>query len=508
MRDRAKRRRGGYDWPLMLRRLARPFHPRAQPWLTRQSYLHELRAAATLPVSLALMEGAVIGVLAKKAFGIPDLLLAVIAASPMFANITSFAWERVARGRRKVPVIVGLQVGLLACVAGVGLLPTPGVRVLAEAGPGGTQTWLGGQVGLVVLMVLARCLWAGIVTVRSTLWRMNYPRHVRGRVVAKLDLITLAYIMLVPLAGYSLLDSNPRLFRVVYPLSAGVGLLGVWSYSRIRLRGQRSLLRYERSGHRLPAARSLSRRHGAEATAAGPPPRLMTGLGVLRSDPLYRRYMLWQFMGGIGNIMGEVVAVLVIADLTRGLWAEYSISIALLSVIPAAVGLLTMPAWARFLDRAHIAHFRSRQGLAWVGTQTTTWVALMCVIWTGSATLGLTLLLVPRLLQGVMQGGGRLAWNLGHNDFAPDHLVPVYMSIHQTLTGIRGIVGPFTAVVLYSGWASAPLWLRPHLEYLTGPFTGIGYSVFLLTAALALIAEIGFTSLHRSVARQQTGVSG
>ena len=485
----------------MLRRLAASFHPRRQPWITRQSYGQELRAAATLPVSLALMEGAVVGVLAKKAFGIPDLLLAVIAASPMFANITSFVWERLTRGRRKVRVIIMLQVALLACVAAVAVLPTPPREVLAGVGKEGTRDWLAGQVGLVLLMVAARCLWAGIVTVRSTLWRMNYPRHVRGQVVAKIDLITLAFTMVVPLAGYALLDRNPQLFRVIYPLAASVGLLGVWAYSRIRLRGERSLLRYERSGHRLPTPTGATPME--ERSLPRQEMKRVTPFGVLRIDPLYRRYMLWQFMGGIANIMSEVVAVLVVADLTRGSDFEYSISIALLTVIPAAVGLLTMPAWARFLDRVHIAHFRSRQGLAWVATQSTTWLALLSVALTGSAPLGLLLLLIPRLFQGVMQGGGRLAWNLGHNDFAPNHLGPVYMTVHQTLTGIRGVIGPFVAVFLYSGWSSAPMWVRPHLEVFSGGFTGIGYHVFLVTLALAVVAEVGFHSLHRNISEQE-----
>ena len=83
----------------MFHKVIRHFHPRYQPWATRQSYVHELVNALTFPAALAMVEGGVLGVLAKKAFDVSDMLFATIMAAPLFANLTSFFWARLARSR-------------------------------------------------------------------------------------------------------------------------------------------------------------------------------------------------------------------------------------------------------------------------------------------------------------------------------------------------------------------------------------------------------------------------
>jgi hypothetical protein len=102
------------------------------------------------------------------------------------------------------------------------------------------------------------------------------------------------------------------------------------------------------------------------------------------------------------------------------------------------------------------------------------------------------------MIDGVSRGGGMLAWNLGHNDFADRRMVPLYMGIHVTLTGVRGFLAPYLAVVMLYGWSPDAV------PGLTLPaFAGIGVNVFLVTTVLALIAEIGFFRLQRDVETQQ-----
>jgi hypothetical protein len=67
---------------------------------------------------------------------------------------------------------------------------------------------------------------------------------------------------------------------------------------------------------------------------------------------------------------------------------------------------------------------------------------------------------------GAARSGGGLAWNIGHNDFAPSERAGAYMGVHVTLTGIRGAFAPFLGMALYLGWnadrcrspASLPAW--------------------------------------------------
>jgi hypothetical protein len=77
---------------------------------------------------------------------------------------------------------------------------------------------------------------------------------------------------------------------------------------------------------------------------------------------------------------------------------------------------------------------------------------------------------------------------LGHHDFADRRMVALYMGIHVTLTGVRGALGAYVAVALLDGI---------HISGLK--WAGIGPYTFVVTAALATIAQIGFNALDRSM---------
>ena len=474
----------------MLRRALESYAPSRQPWITRQSYAHELVNAATFPVAMALIEASVIGVLGAKAFGIDPrsssrdaFLFATIMASPMFANVTSFVWAWLARGRKKVPFVNVLQIGTLLLIACVALLPTEPP----------------GDILLTVLIVLARCLTTGIVTMRSIVWRMNYPRSVRAQITGRFTLLFSLIGAIGPLVAYALVDMDQDAFRIVYPASVVVAAFGVFNFSRIRLRHEAELLRYERQ----PAARP--ERHGAAGSIYefNPPADAASETRenfwtVLRRDKSYRGYMLWQFVAGAANMMGEVVIIAAIADMTRGWYAEYFTAITLTTAIPMLFAVVTLPYWARYLDRVHVAEFRSKQGWWWVSNQAVQWLGLFLFTGLGWWWLGLIVTAAARVLQGIARGAGMLAWNLGHNDFADRKMVAIYMGIHVTLTGVRGAVAPFVAMWLYTGWDQLSI---GDVTLVPG-FAGIDYHVFLLTTALAIIAERGFTSLARDIRLQ------
>ena len=93
----------------MIADVIRSFRPDRQPLMTRQSYSHELRSASTFSWVIALLEGSVIGILARRFFDVTPLMFAILMASQTFAFLTSLLWAHVAGGRRKVPFIVALM---------------------------------------------------------------------------------------------------------------------------------------------------------------------------------------------------------------------------------------------------------------------------------------------------------------------------------------------------------------------------------------------------------------
>ncbi len=454
------------------------FSPVNQPKMARPSYAHELVTACTFPLAPAILESGVIGVLAKKSFHVSEFELATIMAAPIFANLTSFMWASLARGKRKIPFITVIQSMVLLLLVAISLLPT--------VSPGPTL--------LVFAVVLTRCALTGMVTLRSTVWRHNYRKAYRGRLTGRFTFLASLIMAAGPLIGFFIQDLSPDSFRWVYRATALIAAVGVVSFSRIRLRGEKQLLAYER----LPSAEPQPHGEPGRVYAFDPDGtqnKRHTVWTILREDHDYRWYMIWQFVGGMANLVGNFALIRLVIQLTENIPYEYVTSIFLTTTIPMAVATITVPAWARYLDSVHIARFRVRQGLFWIAAQLGTWVAgLFGGVW---------MLALPRAIDGASRGGGMLAWNLGHNDFADRRMVPLYMGIHVTLTGVRGFLAPYMAVTLLYGWTPDAL------PGLTLPaFAGIGVHIFLVTTVLALIATVGFWHLMRDVERHKSDTPG
>ena len=99
------------------------FHiPELDP-AVRKSFRREQLSELTLPLATSLMEGGFVAVVAAKAFNVEPWVIAVISAAPMFGNLSSFVWTRIATGRSKIPMVVALQTLVLLCVAAIAVSP-------------------------------------------------------------------------------------------------------------------------------------------------------------------------------------------------------------------------------------------------------------------------------------------------------------------------------------------------------------------------------------------------
>lgn len=464
----------------------RDFAPSAQSVFVRRAYTRELAGELCFTFPLALLAPAVMGIIGTLLFDLGPLGLATIVASPMFANLTSSLWARIAQGRAKATVLASLQAALLAVLVGIAMLP-------AQPSSG---------TALVVFYVLIRCIFAGILTTRTVIWRANYPRHSRSRITGRLMLINTFMLATIPVGAAALFDKyqadHPWLFRAVYMGSALIGIAGVIAYAGLRVRRERNLRKEERN----PTIGS--------GDTPGPPVKV-SALHVLKTDHLFRGYMVWQFFAGVATMAGNTAMIAFIAMQADHLpddWRidlpgpfdikAYMVGIFLASAIMQLFVALSIPFWAHYLDKVHVTRFRTRQGLWWIFTQATSFVVAYLAAVNG-VPLGwmLVLIIIPRISQGLVFGGGALAWQLGHHDFADRHLAATYMAIHQTLTGIRGIVAPFFGVLLYTGWNGADDILGTGLSIPQWP--GIGYWVFAITTAFAVLGWLGFVRLDRQL---------
>lgn len=134
--------------------------------MSRRSYALELATTFCFATALAVVEGGVLGNIAKRATRTRspltlNFIVAVIAAAPDLANIFSFIWSSLSHGRAKVPIVNLLQLAVVLLIALMAFTPES----------------LTGLVALTVLAMLARTCWSGIITLRPTIWRSNYPRR-------------------------------------------------------------------------------------------------------------------------------------------------------------------------------------------------------------------------------------------------------------------------------------------------------------------------------------------
>ncbi len=386
-----------------------------------------------------------VSVIAKNAFeaAVPEkglnFVVALLAGAPAFANITSFLWAAMSHGRNKIRFLLGLKIATALFVAVIALAPL--------------NVW--GLLMLAVCVVGARSCWAGVVTIRATVWRANYPRYARANMAGKLATVQ---SLLLATAGFLLAEAmtwHEDAFRLIYPLAAVFGVAGAMVYGRMRVRGHRALL--------------LAERRGSTTRAMVSPLQLWH---VLANDRIYRQFMITMFIFGTGNMMITAPLVIMLRELFG---FGYRGGMLISGIIPIVLTPLSIPFWSRLLDRVHVIKFRAIH--SW------TFVAAALAMLLAAVTVQPMWLALSATLQGVAFGGGMLAWNLGHHDFAPAHKASQYMGVHVTLTGVRGILAPLIAVGVY--------------EWLNTINPGSGAWVFAFCLLLNVTGAIGFGLLHK-----------
>lgn len=458
------------------------FRTRSLPYLSRRNYQLEVQLLLLWGVFAGMIEGNVCAVIAAKTFAGSDLLVTVIAATPMIANLVSLAWGVISQGRRKQVMLLWLAASALLSAASIGLTP--------QSDWGG---WLfAAQIGL------ARIFVSGVVTVRTNLWKLNYPGTVRGMVTGRLQLARAGVGVLAVAAAGVIYDHDARAYHWLFPAAAAVGLAGVWVQARMHVRGERAALRARRAALAADAAEANS--GDAEASSARIAPfDLVAQLSplymvremvrVLRRDRLFARYCGAQMSLGAANIMLQPILPLIF---TRRLDLSYFAASGMLDLLPNLVLLVSLGMWGRLFDRVGVIRMRVVNTLVWVAAIGLSTAAAFLIHGDGTLSVaaiyaGMIVFVLARLLYGVAISGGAIAWHIGHLQFAGPHDDELYMGIHVSLTGIRGLIAPFVGLWLYR-------WLD--------------WGVFVAALLLVMSSVYQFALLARDMPRGKSAAAG
>ncbi len=254
---------------------------------------------------------------------------------------------------------------------------------------------------------------------QSSLYRVMYPREIRGRVLARLTFWS--YLTMVPsilVTGW-LLDLSSEIYRVLYPLAGLCGLVGSWYYATLQVpRGA------------TPPPQSLSLRAGVRGAER-----------ILSQDRMYLLFQLSFFLSGSAFFMSTHIVLLLTQREPAFAFNPFELAL-WLSVVPQTLLALSSPIWGRILDRLGIIYCRLL-------------INVMMTAYLASYYCGIFFALAPliylgSLFQGLANGGGQLTWALASSHFAPRaEDVPLYNGIHFVLNGVRGLVMPWVGSILY-----------------------------------------------------------
>lgn len=415
------------------------------PFLSRYNFFHEFHHILAWGVVVGLIEGNFASIVVAKTFNGSEFLISVASATPMAMHIFSLMWGAYCVGRRKLRIFTFCTTGTALMLASVAMTP--------DIALGG---WL-----FVLQMAAAQFFQTGAVTVRSALWKSNYPPLVRGQIAARLQ-VARAVTRLGSVALIAkCFDLDPHSYRWIYPAAAIVGVIGVWCLQRMRVRGEVGALRRLHEGEREDGALTG---HASTQRIFSSTHVVTSAIHVLKQDARFRSYCIAQMFAGITNLLVRAVIVVILTkQVLVGMKSEYWLNTVLLELLPMVLMLATMHASARYFDRSGVLRYRTIQMFGWLlaiffgmcGT-----LAIGHIDWLGPQALLISVgcFAMFSIFRGICLGGGSIAWNLGHLHFANSDDAEVYMGIHVSLTGLRAMFIPMAGMALWN-WIGWGVWL-------------------------------------------------
>lgn len=401
---------------------------------------------ASLAFVGALMEGGVLGVIIKNGFvnQVSDwslnLSVAIATGAPYFSNLLSFYWVKWSRGKSKAKMVSNLAVLFCICTLTMSLIPF-------------------GSLGLFLFLlvtVVARVAWSGILTIRSNIWRANYPRYIRGKVTAKLA--TMASLIMAisgSIVGW-VLDWQFDFFRWIFVAFSLISIVGAYRYRKLAVRNQQ---------------REIDRE-----TSKGTTPSFVAMLSLLKKNRSFGKYMLAMFTLGSGNLMFTAPLIVYLNEHTS---LQQLQQILITTAIPLALIPFAVRWWAKLLDGNHIFYFRSIHSWGFVSA-----LALFLVAQLSGIEF---VFYIASVIYGIAISGGVIGWNLGHNDFVDKSKSkseaenPMdYMAVHVTLTGLRGLIMPLVGIALYQWLESISFGSGKYALILPLSITTLGAILFVM----------------------------
>ena len=433
------------------------------PASAARSFRIDLASASALSLGLAML--ALTTAVLRKSLAAPDWLLALAVALPMVNQLLSPAWSGATFLRRKVPFV---RLGAYPTAVCLVLAAAASVVLPRVVGPRASQPLVWGvsaeAMSFMCLTTLAWLAASGFNVLVTSVYRCNYPVFVRARVVSRINVFKL--IASLPIAvGVALMleqsrGSSDRGFVWILVVGSLALVAAGLVYGRQRVLGEEAY---------------PSGCNGRELLRQLVPNNL---LDLLRRNPHFARYQIWQTFNGVGNVVCLPAMTMVMVDPDK--WnMNYTEYLVLATVIPGVTQMASAALWAPLVDRLSPSKARTFNTPFWV----VAWLLFGYAAVTGS---GGWLVYMSRAAMGFGMSGADLIWSLGSLHYSRREDPAQLVAAHSFLTGIRGLVAPLIGGALYAAFGNA---------------------VFFIGAAIMTAGGIGFYLQDRAERRDPAFVS-
>lgn len=361
-----------------------------------------------------------------------DLLYQIILASAFYgSSLTSplFTWLA---GRLRVRWLV-IVPNLLMSLALFALILRPG-----------SAPWF------TLLLSLVLALRVSTRIGEMNMYRLIYPdRHV-SMAVGWISSVAAFSGLLLTFLSWWWLEVWPEYYWGLFWI-AGAGLcFGSWAYAKIP---------------------THQKNFYAQTTRTAPHSAFLKGLRRFWSDRRFFRYELAFFIVGVANQMG---LPLVPKVLNQTLGASLT-SISLIAVVlPSVTVILTSPLWGRYLA--------SRTPMLARGLFSLMQTFTFALYAYGGLTQQIWPFYIGSFVHSCSVAGGAINWLTGSFYFATPESSALYSGIHVFLTGIRGILAPIIAWMLFisgsTGFGFQGLGLGPWIYLVCVVLSILGAGIF------------------------------
>lgn len=255
----------------------------------------------------------------------------------------------------------------------------------------------------VVGSVLAMTASSAAVPLLTQIYQENYPEKTRGHLFSRTVMVRIATAALFSELAGRVLSQHISYFRGLLVVFAAAFAFASFCLSRCPSR----ILTVQGGTHPLRAMR------------------------FAREDALFRRTLISWMLMGFANLMMLPMRVEYLAN---GLNLSVGEIAFLTGVIPNAARLVLSPIWGWLFDRTNFFTLRVILNIGFA-------VGILSFFLSSSVTG----LILGAVIFGISNAGGDVAWSLWVTKFAPAEHVADYMSVHTSLTGVRGLLAPLAA---------------------------------------------------------------